>query len=75
MIYNIINNKKTSIWDGEKKLNYFIDDLIEILKNLFLGLMNFSQVLEEFKVYRETPNNLLKIFTCFCKIEKINHLI
>ena len=66
VIYNIINNKKTSIWDGEKEIElFYIDDLIEILKNLFLGLMNFSQVLENFKVYRETPNNLLKIFTCF----------
>ena len=59
VINNVINNKKTDIWDGDKNIELlYIDDLIKILKKSIFNYDEFPLYFEKFNVEKDCPRNI-----------------
>lgn len=66
VINNVINNKETDIWDGDKNIELlYIDDLIELLKKSIFDPNNLPTYLEDFFVEKDCPNNIHKKILTF----------
>lgn len=66
VINNVINNKTTDIWDGDKNIELlYIDDLIKLLEKSIFDYNEFPTYLEDFYIEKDCPNNIHKKILTF----------
>jgi UDP-2-acetamido-2,6-beta-L-arabino-hexul-4-ose reductase len=66
LICDLINNKKTQIWDGDKNLDLlYIDDVIHLLLECINNQRKKINIISDFNAFKTNVNYLYKILQSF----------